>query len=85
MASPSWLPCASAAGALLRRLLVGGLRTYQLALSPFLPPACRFEPTCSHYAVEAIERHGARRGSWLALRRLSRCRPFGGCGADPVP
>jgi uncharacterized protein len=61
------------------------LRGYQLLISPVLPPACRFSPTCSEYAVEAVERHGAGRGALLALRRLARCHPWGGSGYDPVP
>jgi hypothetical protein len=70
----------------LARSLVGGaIRGYQLVVSPMLGPACRFEPSCSHYAAEAVERHGVVRGAWLALRRLLRCQPFGGCGYDPVP
>jgi putative membrane protein insertion efficiency factor len=71
--------------ALPRQLLLAGIRAYQWLVAPLLPPACRFEPSCSRYAQEAIRRHGARRGSWLALRRLARCHPFGGCGLDPVP
>lgn len=66
-------------------LLLKLIRGYQRALSPILPPSCRYEPTCSHYALEAIERHGALRGSWLAVRRLARCTPWGGSGIDPVP
>lgn len=66
-------------------LLLAAIRLYQWLLAPLLPPACRFEPTCSRYAQEAIRRHGALRGSWLALRRLGRCHPLGGCGLDPVP
>jgi hypothetical protein len=66
-------------------VLVSLVRGYQIAVSPWLGPACRFEPSCSHYAAEAIERHGVGRGSWLAVKRLSRCRPLGGCGYDPVP
>ena len=66
-------------------VLSGAVRGYQLLISPFLPPACRFLPTCSEYAAEAIERHGARRGAFLALRRLARCHPWGGSGYDPVP
>ena len=62
---------------------------YQRYLSPGLhaaaSPACRFQPTCSHYAAEAIERHGAAQGTWLAIRRHARCRPGGGTGIDPVP
>jgi putative membrane protein insertion efficiency factor len=61
------------------------IRGYQRSISPSLGPACRYEPTCSHYASEAIERHGAIRGVWLAARRLLRCRPLGGRGYDPVP
>jgi putative membrane protein insertion efficiency factor len=67
----------------------GGLillvRIYQAILSPLLPAACRFEPTCSTYAVQALQRHGALKGSWLACKRVLRCRPGGGGGADPVP
>jgi uncharacterized protein len=66
-------------------LLSGAVRGYQLLVSPLLPPACRFLPTCSEYAAEAIERHGARRGVLLALRRLARCHPWGDSGYDPVP
>lgn len=61
------------------------VRGYQLLVSPWLPPACRFLPTCSEYAVEAIERYGARRGSFLTLRRVARCHPWGDSGYDPVP
>lgn len=61
------------------------LRVYQAAVSPLLWSTCRFHPTCSQYASEAVELHGVLRGSWLALRRLLRCRPFGGSGYDPVP
>ncbi len=61
------------------------IRGYQRAISPLLPPACRYAPTCSQYALEAIEAHGALRGVWLALRRLSRCHPGRTGGYDPVP
>jgi putative membrane protein insertion efficiency factor len=67
------------------KLLIALIRLYQLVLSPLVGGACRFVPSCSAYAREAIERHGAARGSWLALRRLARCHPFGGSGFDPVP
>lgn len=63
----------------------GVLRTYQVALSPFTPPACRYFPTCSQYALEAIQRHGACYGGWLALKRIARCQPWGGSGIDNVP
>lgn len=70
---------------MIRAALVLLLRIYQAVLSPLLPAACRFDPTCSAYAVEAVTRHGALRGCWLTLKRLLRCRP--GCpgGYDPVP
>ena len=66
-------------------LLAVGVRGYQLLLRPLFPPACRFEPSCSHYAIEALTRHGAGRGSLLAARRVLRCNPWGGSGFDPVP
>ncbi len=68
-----------------RRLLVGLIRFYQAAISPMFPATCRYTPTCSRYALEAVERHGALRGGWLAARRLLRCHPLGGSGWDPVP
>ena len=61
------------------------IRAYQLLLAPVLPPSCRFEPSCSHYAQEAIAAHGAWRGAILAARRLLKCHPWGGSGYDPVP
>jgi putative membrane protein insertion efficiency factor len=61
------------------------IRLYQLLLSPLLGPRCRFYPSCSRYATEAIRRHGLGRGGWLALRRLSRCHPLNPGGIDPVP
>jgi uncharacterized protein len=67
------------------RLALGALHGYQRHISPSLGTLCRYEPTCSHYAAEAIQRYGLVRGAWLALRRLSRCRPLGGSGFDPVP
>jgi putative membrane protein insertion efficiency factor len=66
------------------RLAVAAVRLYQ-GLFAWRPSPCRFTPTCSAYAIEAVERYGAARGAALALRRLSRCRPLGGYGADPVP
>ena len=67
------------------RLLVGLLTGYRRFISPLLGPRCRFYPSCSAYALEAVQVHGAMRGSWLALRRLSRCHPFHAGGLDPVP
>lgn len=61
------------------------IKFYQLCISPFTPPACRFTPTCSHYALEALKKHGLLRGGWLAIRRIGRCHPWGGSGYDPVP
>ncbi|MDE5734686.1 MAG: membrane protein insertion efficiency factor YidD [Duncaniella sp.] len=69
----------------LRRLLILPIRFYQLAVSPLFPPSCRFTPTCSQYAIEAITRHGAVKGLWLAVKRICRCHPWGGSGYDPVP
>lgn len=68
-----------------RRLIARLIRGYQVTLSPLLPPSCRFYPSCSQYALEAVNRHGALRGSWLAARRLARCHPFHPGGYDPVP
>jgi putative membrane protein insertion efficiency factor len=67
------------------RVMILLVRGYQKGISPLLPPSCRYTPTCSAYAVEALQKHGAARGGWLALRRLSRCHPWGGHGFDPVP
>ena len=67
------------------RLLVLFVRAYQVLLSPLFRGCCRFEPSCSTYGIEALQRHGALHGSWLTLRRLLRCRPFGPSGYDPVP
>ena len=69
---------------------VGGIfliliKLYQLLLSPMLGASCRYTPTCSQYAVEAIRKHGPFKGGWLALKRISRCHPWGGHGHDPVP
>ena len=70
---------------LLARLLILPIRFYQRCISPLTPPSCRFTPTCSQYAVEALQKYGPFKGSWLALRRLLRCHPWGGSGYDPVP
>jgi putative membrane protein insertion efficiency factor len=67
------------------RAVVALIQLYRQGVSPLRPPSCRYSPTCSGYAVEAISRHGLVRGSWLALRRLGRCHPFHAGGHDPVP
>jgi len=70
---------------MLARALLLIIRGYQAGISPFLPPACRYDPSCSVYAADAIRIHGAARGSVLAMKRLARCHPWGGSGYDPVP
>lgn len=74
-----------AADGFLARLLSLVVLFYRGAISPLFPPSCRFTPTCSRYALEALRRHGALKGSWLTLKRLLRCHPWGGSGYDPVP
>ena len=69
----------------MKRLLIAPIRFYQKHISPHFPPTCRFVPTCSSYAIQAIERFGACKGSWLAIKRICRCNPWGGHGYDPVP
>jgi len=69
----------------MKSLTLGLLRIYKRWISPAFPPSCRYVPTCSEYAMEAVERHGAVRGVALAMRRVARCNPFGGSGLDPVP
>ncbi|MCH2098423.1 MAG: membrane protein insertion efficiency factor YidD [Pseudomonadales bacterium] len=70
---------------MLKQALLLLIRAYQIAVSPFLGPHCRFHPTCSEYAMQAIGDHGPLRGSWLAFRRVMRCHPFHPGGCDPVP
>lgn len=76
------LQCLKDALEWLLRLLV---RFYQLCISPLLPPSCRFTPTCSEYAMQALRKYGPFKGLWLTVKRLSRCHPWGGSGYDPVP
>lgn len=66
-------------------LMLGLVKFYRNCISPLTPPACRFTPTCSAYALEAITKYGPFKGGWLALKRILRCHPFGGSGYDPVP
>lgn len=79
--------CAVMAGlrSLPRRLLILPIRVYQYVISPMIGPRCRFAPSCSEYAAEALSNHGVLRGGWLAVRRIVRCHPWGGSGYDPVP
>jgi uncharacterized protein len=67
------------------RLLIGIARAWQMGPSKVLPPSCRYQPSCSAYAITAIQRYGAARGGWMALKRIGRCHPWGGHGPDPVP
>ena len=69
----------------MKTILKAIIKIYQKVISPLTPPSCRFYPTCSHYGLEAIETHGAAKGSWLAIRRISKCHPFHEGGFDPVP
>ena len=68
-----------------KKLLMGLVRFYQLAISPYLPASCRYTPTCSQYALEALQKHGVFKGGMLALKRIFSCHPWGGHGHDPVP
>ncbi|MDA0973768.1 MAG: membrane protein insertion efficiency factor YidD [Bacteroidetes bacterium] len=61
------------------------IRFYQLFISPWFPSSCRYTPTCSHYAIEALEKHGPFKGGWLSIKRIGSCNPWGGEGYDPVP
>jgi putative membrane protein insertion efficiency factor len=70
---------------LVRTILILAVRGYQVSLGQLLPPSCRYFPSCSAYAIEAIEKHGAARGAWLAAKRIARCHPFRPGGYDPVP
>lgn len=69
----------------MKKLLIGGIQVYRRLISPFFPPSCRFHPTCSAYAIEAISTWGSTKGSWLAVKRICRCHPFHPGGYDPVP
>lgn len=69
----------------MKRIALGLIRLYQRWLSPAIPSSCRYDPTCSHYTVEAIEKHGVIKGIWLGMQRIARCHPLGPSGYDPVP
>ncbi|WP_379965229.1 membrane protein insertion efficiency factor YidD [Ectobacillus sp. sgz5001026] len=69
----------------MKKILISIIQFYQNFISPLTPPSCRFYPTCSHYGVEAIKVHGALKGSWLTIKRISKCHPFHPGGFDPVP
>ena len=70
---------------MLAKLMLGLIQCYRYAISPLIPPRCRYTPTCSQYALEAIQKYGAVKGGWLAAKRIARCHPWGGHGHDPVP
>lgn len=72
-------------GKIINAMLIGLVKFYKLAISPYLPNACRYAPTCSQYAIDALGKHGPLKGGWMALKRISRCHPWGGHGYDPVP
>lgn len=69
----------------MKTILIFIVRAYQVALSPYLPNSCRYTPTCSHYMIQAVQKHGALKGGWMGLKRIGRCHPWGGHGYDPVP
>jgi putative membrane protein insertion efficiency factor len=69
----------------MKTVVLGAIKLYQRFLSPLLPPSCRFVPSCSRYAYEAIEKYGLLKGGWLSIKRISRCHPFNAGGYDPVP
>ena len=70
---------------ILNYFLIVPIKLYQIILSPLIGPSCRFTPTCSNYAIEAINKHGPFKGFWLAIKRISKCHPWGDSGHDPVP
>ncbi|WP_345375196.1 membrane protein insertion efficiency factor YidD [Algivirga pacifica] len=70
---------------ILSKIAIGVVRFYQLFISPWLPPSCRYQPTCSQYMIQAIQKYGAWKGVRLGLKRIGRCHPWGGSGYDPVP
>ena len=83
--SVSWRSLVSAIRKVAALPFIGLIRFYQKCISPLTPPACRYTPTCSQYAIEAIRKYGPIKGCWLAAKRIARCHPWGGSGYDPVP
>ena len=80
-----WKTFASSCRRIVALPFIGLIRFYQKCISPHTPAACRYTPTCSQYAIEAIRKHGIFKGGWLAAKRIARCHPWGGSGYDPVP
>ncbi len=70
---------------MLAKVMIALVRFYQLAISPHFPRSCRYEPSCSAYTIQALQKHGALKGGWLGMKRILRCHPWGGSGYDPVP
>lgn len=81
----SWKTFANSCKRIVALPFIGLIRFYQKFISPLTPPACRYTPTCSQYAIEAIRKYGVIKGCWLAAKRIARCHPWGGSGYDPVP
>ncbi|MEI8048238.1 MAG: membrane protein insertion efficiency factor YidD [Bacteroidota bacterium] len=69
----------------LSKIMIGIIRFYQYGISPYLPPSCRYTPSCSAYGIEALKKHGPFKGGWLTIKRIASCNPWGGSGYDPVP
>jgi len=69
----------------MKKIMIWMIRWYQTCISPLTPPSCRYTPTCSQYTLEAIQKYGPIKGTWLGIKRISRCHPWGGHGYDPVP
>ncbi len=70
---------------LLAKVFIGIIRFYQLVISPYLPPSCRYTPSCSAYGIEALKKYGPFKGGWMTIKRIASCNPWGGSGYDPVP
>ena len=70
---------------MIKKIPIAAVKFYQLAIRPLLPNACRYTPSCSEYTIEAVNKYGALKGSWLGMKRIARCHPWGGHGYDPVP